>query len=200
MPRATYTRITLAALALTTFATAHASFTLATFADPATSAATPLFTFDTANNKLAGGWSLPGLLLDTPGFIGGGQVPNATFTMTTLDLTPVVPGIYTTSGGQIVFQDSSSTVVLTIDFDAAIFVDAGQFGASTFNLHDVQFSGPNVPSGLSDEQFSFALANPAQPCPDCKTFTASFTSSAVPEPASLVALGLGLGALIRRRR
>jgi hypothetical protein len=72
-------------------------------------------------------------------------------------------------------------------------------GGSSLFGNGVTFSGPLVPSGLSQETFNFSFANFVQNA-NGATATAAFTSSAVPEPASIAAIGLGLAAMIRRRR
>ncbi|MBI5864061.1 MAG: PEP-CTERM sorting domain-containing protein, partial [Planctomycetes bacterium] len=52
--------------------------------------------------------------------------------------------------------------------------------------------------GLSQEAFAFSFANPVG-TPENYTATASFTSSAIPEPASIALLAIG-GLLALRRR
>jgi hypothetical protein len=48
--------------------------------------------------------------------------------------------------------------------------------------------------------YNFSFANGFDNGQFVHSYTASFTSSAVPEPASMIALGAGLLALARRRR
>ena len=87
-----------------------------------------------------------------------------------------------------------------ITFDSGLFQNPLTAGAATGQGNNVNFTGPNVPAPLTDEAFSFSLANPTQVA-DHMTFTASFTSSAtiVPEPATLLLLGTALAAIARRR-
>ena len=179
---------------------AHAG-TIATFFDPAADASTPLFVFDTATNILTGSWTGTGLNVQTPGLIGGGAVNNAKFSTSAIALTNVPStDIWTGGAGQFRFYtDDINNPFLVVDFTGATLFSPLNFGASEFSGSIVNMSGPNVPTGLTNEQFSFSLANPAV-SGNLRTYTASFTSSAVPEPASMVALGLGLAALLRRKR
>ncbi|MCW5936708.1 MAG: PEP-CTERM sorting domain-containing protein [Fimbriimonadaceae bacterium] len=181
-------------------AISSAQFTMATFADPSTTSAEPLFAFDLAKETLSGGWDKPGLTLITPGFTGGGQTENATFTFSEVALTFVIPGIYRMGPGNIKFYDADpNSPIFTITFDSGTFVRALGVGASKITADNVQFSGPRVPTGLSQETFSFSLANAIQNGA-IESYTASFTSSATPEPATMVALGAGIAALVARRR
>lgn len=179
----------------------HATFTLATFADP--SNGNPfLFKWDTVNNTLSGSWTNPGLNLDTPGFTGGGSVANAKFTMNPVNLTTVIAGsLYTMGAGSVNFTDASNNNVLTIGFSGGVFLNPLNAGAASSQGHAVTFSGPNVPGNLTNQSFSFSFANPTVSGTDVY-YTASFTSSAdvVPEPATLLAVGAGLAAFIRRRK
>lgn len=179
----------------------HATVTIATFSDP--SNGNPfLFDWDMANNTLTGSWSGSGLNLLTPGFTGGGQVNNATFSTSTISLTTVIAGVlYNMGSGGIVFSDSNSNMVFDIKFQGGTFLNPLNAGASSAQGNSVSFSGPNVPSNLANESFSFSLANPTV-SGSHMFFTASFTSSAdvVPEPASLLALGAGVLAVVRRRK
>jgi hypothetical protein len=196
-----YNKCLLSALLAVGAVSAHASFTVATFADPASGSGTPLFVFDKTNKTLDAGWSVDGLTLQTPGFIGGGSVADAKFVMSQVALTELIPNtLYQMGRGQVKFYTSDpSSPFFTVDFDGGLFLDPFSAGSSELRGNIVNFSGPNVPGGLSQEQFAFSLANAVE-MGDKITYTASFTSSAVPEPGTLAVLGLGISGLIARRR
>ncbi len=179
--------------------------TIATFADPASDGTTPLFDLDntaTPNPILSGGWdgtdpNLPMLTLQVPWT--GMTYQDASFTMTDLEVT----GEGELGPGQINFfaAGDPNTPVLSITFETArIFGNFG-FGGAGFNGDDmVVFSGPGIPPAdeLMEEQFSFSFANTVA-TQTGYTYTASFTSSAIPEPSALVLLGAGPLILLRRR-
>lgn len=183
-------------------ALSQASFTMATFADPATDGTTPMFTWDKTANTLSGSWTMPGLVMDTPGFTGGGQQNDVMVMFDPVTMTSVVPNqVYTLGSGKVTFYTTDvNDPFFTITFDSGTFVYPTAVGASSFSSDNVVFSGDNVPSGLMDNQFAFSFAN-ASGGNDMETFTASFTSSAdvVPEPVSIFALGVGIAAMARRR-
>lgn len=167
------------------------SITIATFADPSTDGTTPVFVYNGTTNQLNGGWIFPGLTLETI----GGTFSNATFSMT------AAPGVGfgNVGAGSIVFSDSRSIPLLNISFDSAQLSFIG-FGATEFlATNNVTFSGSILPFPVEAESFSFAFAN-QQPFGDGFTATAAFTSSAVPEPASIALLAAGGCCLLRRRR
>ncbi len=172
------------------------SITVASFADPAGDETTPLFQFDATAHELSGGWSDPGLTLET----ATGTHENVTFTMSTLD----VDAFGETSDGQVDFRDAGNALIYRITFDSAHLSVIG-FGATEFlATNAVAFSGSILPAPVFNESFSFAFANqtPSGPAGGF-TATAAFTSSAevVPEPASVVLLLAGFGALgVSRRR
>lgn len=171
------------------------AFTWATFADPALDETTPLFTVSASS--ITGGWNGSGLLLQTPGWAAP-DYADAQFSMAPVAISLVVPGFYTLGAGQIDFADNVGNPVFTINF-ASGFLSPNGVGGSDLFSNNVSFSGPGVPVGLTQETFNFSFAN-IVPTADGFTATASFTSSAVPEPATLAALGIGLAALLRRRR
>lgn len=189
-----------AVAALTFVGAAAQADTVATFADPAMNATTPLFSL--SGNTLTGGWAGTGLTLLTPG-TPAPDFSDVTFVMTPLTVTPVIPGLGFTNGGNVRFFDSMSIEIFRIDFTGGVLTDGLSFGSRDFMSTDVTFSGA-VLGGLiaTGEQFAFSFANlvPTQTGYDV---TSAFTSSAtlrVPAPTSLA--GLGVAALLggRRRR
>ncbi len=194
-------RTLLPVLVLAGASAAQASFTVATFADPTTSAAEVMFTFDMAAKTLSGSWTVPGLKLETPGFVGGGAVDDTRFVFGPVSLVEVLPGqLYTMGAGSVQFYTTDPTTpFFTMTFNGGDFLNPFVAGASELRGFMVDFSGPNVPGGLSQEQFSFSFAN-MQMTGSKVTYTASFTSSAVPEPGTMLALGAGLAWFARRRR
>jgi len=142
------------------------------------------------------------MTLQTPGFTGGGFVTDAKFTTSTINLTTIIAGtLYTMGAGSVNFTDSSNANVMTMNFNGGMFLNPLNAGAASSQGNGVTFSGPNVPGNLMDQSFAFSMANPTVRA-DHVFFTASFTSSAdvVPEPASMLVLGAGIAAVIRRRK
>ncbi len=190
-----------AGLALTLAGAAQAD-TVATFADPSPAGTTPVFRFN--GSQLTGGWSGPGLTLNTVGLPSVPDFANATFTMTPLNAANIFGNFWALSGGSINFFDSSSNPLLTISFSAATLNVPAGFGASDFVGQNVTFSGPILAgyTSVSNEAFSFSFANPVGTATNLSV-TSAFTSSAdllVPAPVSAGLLGLGALAATRRKR
>jgi hypothetical protein len=187
---------------------AKASFTVATFADPSPNSSNPLFTVDYTALTLAGGWSdsKTGLTLQFPA--NGHTYSDAWFNMfgptgsPTVTLTQVIPNtFYSTGSGTINFyKDGTSTnPLLVINFDSGAVSPYG-FGA-IFTVSGVTFTGSEISGSLSQEQFAFSFANTAPLATHSGfTSTAAFTSSAVPEPATITLLCAGALALMKRKR
>ncbi len=169
--------------------------TFATFADPSTSAATPLFVL--SGNTLTGGWAGSGLTLQTPGS-SAPDYTDVTWSMT--PLTRIGPAPFSLfSGGNIQFFDSSNNMIFRIDFSTSYLAEPISFGATDFIGQNVVFSGPIVDSPTSAESFAFSFANQVS-TDDGMTATAAFTSSAVPTPGALALAAAGGLVGARRRR
>jgi hypothetical protein len=180
---------------------AKASMTIATFGDPAIDSNTPLFTVDFTEMTFNGGWGddKTGLTLDIP--YSGHTFTNAWFEMTEVG---IIDAFGDTGGGEINFyQDGDSTgPLIIINFDSG-HVDYHGFGADEFFAENVTITGSEITGTLSEEQFTFSFANlghleGSQNWNDGFTATAAFTSSAVPEPATICLLCLSALALRRR--
>jgi len=186
---------------------ASASFTVATFEDPADNDSTPLFTVDLSQTqgKITGGWldSQTGLDL----VVGGYTFTDAFFTMTDVDYDGDLSG-GTTGDGTIKFfadGDTTGNPLVQIVFDSATVTPLGFGGMNAFFFDNgVVITGSEIPGSLTDESFSFSFANQAPlngNSDNGYTATAAFTSSAVPEPATLGLLLVGgMGVLLKRRR
>jgi hypothetical protein len=154
--------------------------TIVTFSDPAPDANTPLFAL--VGNQFLGGWSGPNLTLLTPGLTLTGDLMDAKFSMTPVVATPVVPGYFALSGGTIDFVDVSNSVVFQITFGSATLQTVSGFAANDLQLNNVVFRDPaQFEWAFGEDSFAFSFANPTE-IPGGYSWTASFTSSAIPEP------------------
>jgi len=180
--------------ALAGTASALPTQTFATFADPSGNAASPLFSMTSDLSYIEGSWTETGLTLQVP-FTG------ETFT----DVTFQMPGVSVdafghSAAGYIEFFDNASAPLMRIDFGV------GTLSEFAFGARDTLANPGNVtityPYGsqpvLSSESFAFSFTNFLDDVGDISV-TAAFTSSAIPEPASLALLALGCLALLRRR-
>ncbi|MCU0315972.1 MAG: PEP-CTERM sorting domain-containing protein [Fimbriimonadaceae bacterium] len=181
------------------------TFTVATFADPTVGqnpAVSSMFSFNTVSNSLSGSWvdgvSVGNLSLSV---LGTGYA-NTSLSMAAVAATAVVavPGFYTLAPGSVTFSNISDANLLTISWNSGVFLNSAGFGASTPNV--VSFSGTAAGAAASawdQESFFFSFAN-TRISQDVTTYTASLTSSAVPEPLTMAALALGAGLVAARRR
>ena len=192
------------------------SITIATFADPSEDSGNPLFKVDFINMKLTGGWldDQNGLTLQIPcsdyTVENGTAFENVWFEMTDVTITPFSTPWgtfgYTDHGVINFYEDGSSTnPLVVIEFDSGL-VWRQSFGADeAFVAENVVITGSKITDILSQEQFSFGFANRAKlpghaDWNDGFTATASFTSSAAPEPATIAMLSIGALAFIGRKR
>ncbi|HBG78909.1 MAG TPA: hypothetical protein DDW84_08760 [Phycisphaerales bacterium] len=186
------------------------SVTVATFADPSGNAGDPLLTVNWTDSTINGGWAdiKSGLLLQIP--IAGVSFADAWFEMDEITITNTMvfggSKFGETGEGQVRFYAAGSTTnpLLRIDFQKGMvgrqFVSA-EDEDGLFYANNVTITGSAIPFTLSYEQFSFSFANVTNlPNADGFTGTASFTSSAVPEPATVALLCIGALGLLRRKK
>ena len=183
-------------------APAMATNTVATFADPSGSSNTPLFTVDVTMDKITGGWadSQTGLHLYVPW--NNTDYVDAFFTMTDIVYTGDTSGGATGSGIIRFFEDNqdiNTTPLVQITFDSGYINPYGFGGMDEFFGNGVVITGSQISGTLSSESFSFSFAN-QKFVNTGYTATAAFTSSAIPEPATMALFGLGAAALLRRRK
>jgi len=110
-------------------ASAEASMTMVTFADPSNSN-NPLFTVDFLNNSLTGGWddAKTGLTLEIP-------YNGSTFFDVWFDITPVSIDSYGNTGSGTInfYENNASTPLVTINFQSG---SVSRFG---FGAEDDEF-------------------------------------------------------------
>lgn len=194
------------------FGEAKASFTVATFADPSNNSSNPLFNVDFTTNTISGGWddSKTGLTLQFS--YNGHTYSDAWFKLMSVSGAPTLSitskttlpwgTVGTVGPGSVLFykNNTSTNPLFVVGFDGGV-VSMSNFGANMLTANTVTFSGSEITGSLSQQEFSFSFANVVPLAQDNGfTSTASFTSSAVPEPATIGLLCLGVLKLVIRKR
>ncbi|MHC4762704.1 MAG: PEP-CTERM sorting domain-containing protein [Planctomycetota bacterium] len=182
--------------------------TVATFDDPAASGSTPLFVVNLETEIISGLWLsvYENLDLEIP-IAGAGTVyEDVRFVMDDVTITSVSSPMFgtKTEDGIISFYENDSAVdaLVEITFDSA-WITYGGFGASDFYADDnVTISGSQISGTLNGGSFSFAFANHQPVEGDWNNgfaATAAFTSS-IPEPVTVMLLGLGGLLVINKKK
>ena len=181
---------------------------VATFADPAFDGSTPLFSVNFGSpSYLTGGWGDDKTGLDLEIVWTGITYEDAFFIFDPIEYNG---GIYggLTGAGVIEFYENNTAnpetteALLKLEFGEA-YLHLGGVSAHSIFADNVTISGVGIPTTLDMEEFSFSFANKQALDGDWNngfTATASFTSSAIPEPVSLGLLALGSLVLFRRRK
>ncbi len=176
---------------------AAAVVTIATFADPAADGSTPLFTVDLVGDLITGGWD--GLTLEIP--YSGNTYNDVLFTMTDVTYLGGLSGGDTGGGTIKFFGVDPINPLIQIDFDSAHVTPFG-FGAMLY-FDNVTISGSEIGGSLGGGSFAFGFGNQTPLSGDWNngyTATASFTSSAIPEPATIILLGTAGIWVFRRKK
>lgn len=175
-------------LALTAAASAG-TMTFATFADPAANSASPSFQMADDYSSLSAAWSGPGLTLEVP--FAGQVYTDVRFLLTGSD--PAQPGY-------VDFWNNTGPI-MQVAFASATLSEFG-FGARDTTAAPGRVEITYYPWGSfnpTNESFAFSFSNFVDDGQGRITATAAFTSSAIPEPATLAFLAMGCLPLIRRR-
>jgi len=179
------------------------SGTIATFCDPAADGDTPLFTIDLVGDTISGGWQ-DGLILDVA--FSGNIYENVLLSMTDVSYSGDINGGVTGEGTIRFFEEGVdpqlSEPLIRIDFDSAYvsYISFGGINHPLFGTDGVVITGSEIGGVLTEEtSFSFGFAN-IEAIDGCDGFTATaaFTSSALPEPASVALLAVG-GLIVWRK-
>lgn len=174
------------------------SFTVGAHADPSSSGAAPVFTV--TDSAVSGAWLQPGLTLSiqAPGAVA--SFSNVSFAFGPVSRVGNVLG----AGSAVYYTTDINNPLFSITWQSGFIVEPFLAGASFFTASDVNFGGSAIaalnPAAWSSEQFTYSFANPAGIGGPERTYTASMTSSAVPEPATMTVLALAALAAARRRR
>jgi len=196
---------------------AATSTTIATFANPALSSDTPLFTVDFDNGIITGGWEdfRTGLDLEVPitGHIHPNLYQDAFFTITDISYEYEEEGRGLdggdTGGGTIKFyadgaDPDQTEPLIRIDFESGYLAKdgVGLYASNVLRADDVEITGSQITGVLSGEIFTFSFDN-HQPLngswDNGFTATAAFTCSAVPEPATIGLLAMGALLALRKK-
>lgn len=190
-----------------TVASAKATTTIATFADPTTDSSTPLFRIDLTANLITGGWTDSQTNLNLNVVYTGYTFADAFFEITPVTYTGGLTGGDTSGGTIKFFKDGDSTIpgatpLIQIDFEKAYVMLGGFGGLDQLRADGVTITGSEIGSPLTDESFVFSFANQIALPSGGYTATSAFAASGLPEPVTVLLLGLGMPILsgLKRKR